>query len=286
MNRREIDMISQDAIRTVLPRNIRNWARSPRKTALYIFATLRSIIGRSETVGEINGWQLVCDPRSRRPFEAFWTDSSQRAELEDFLSTFGPRMQFIDIGAHHGFYTLAALHFGGVETKVVAVEASSAATKVLYRNVILNEKLRSVKVYNVAMGDVDGEIHMLSTGPFSDDYMLGTSDDRNDAVVIQQRSLDSLIEDLAIIPTHIKIDVEGFELEVLTGAQKTLKRGHPILLMELHNHILRTRGINPEAVIRLLQDAGYSIFRRSAQDLTIDSILASSENVRLVCRTQ
>jgi len=59
------------------------------------------------------------------------------------------------------------------------------------------------------------------------------------------------------IPTHLKIDVEGFEVEVLRGARKTLTRSRPILFLELHLNYLEHRSMAPKESIALLQEAGY-----------------------------
>ncbi|HVA18536.1 MAG TPA: FkbM family methyltransferase, partial [Candidatus Dormibacteraeota bacterium] len=60
-------------------------------------------------------------------------------------------------------------------------------------------------------------------------------------------------------PTHIKIDVEGYEAEVLHGARETLNSCAPLLFVELHNDVLRAEGGDPYSVLEQLTGAGYTL---------------------------
>ena len=61
-------------------------------------------------------------------------------------------------------------------------------------------------------------------------------------------------------PTHIKIDVEGYERAVVRGATKTLSRRVPVLFLELHNEMVRSEGADPEDVLDDLEKMGYEMF--------------------------
>jgi adenylosuccinate lyase len=56
----------------------------------------------------------------------------------------------------------------------------------------------------------------------------------------------------------LKIDVEGAEFLVLKGAQGTLDRFHPVVIMELEETLLRSMGTNIAAVTGWLRDRGYT----------------------------
>jgi hypothetical protein len=84
------------------------------------------------------------------------------------------------------------------------------------------------------------------------------------------------------IPTHIKIDVEGFEGEVLAGAAEFLRVEQPVVYLELHGDILREKGLDPEQVLGGLVDCGYGTFIRDGKPLGIAGI-AGLPIARLVC---
>ena len=87
-------------------------------------------------------------------------------------------------------------------------------------------------------------------------------------VVVQENSpganvrvttLDRDIEELRLpAPTFIKIDVEGFELDVLRGAAQTLARERPAVFVEIHGETLAGKRSNAAAVVQFLRDAGYA----------------------------
>jgi FkbM family methyltransferase len=141
---------------------------------------------------------------------------------------------FIDVGAHVGTWALRATR--GFE-KVVAFEPNPTANSILRKNVQLN-KLTNIMVIQAVISNTAGEV---SVG--------GGSGKRKQAGFrIPVRTIDSFNFE----PSLMKIDTEGNELQVLQGAQETLRR-KPQLVIETHS---------PEAVGRiqaLLESYGYSI---------------------------
>ncbi|NIN35661.1 MAG: hypothetical protein GTO60_11480, partial [Gammaproteobacteria bacterium] len=58
----------------------------------------------------------------------------------------------------------------------------------------------------------------------------------------------------------IKADIEGAELLMLKGAKETLKRYHPILMLEIQSHSTKLFGYKPEDVFDFLHEIGYAGF--------------------------
>jgi len=84
-------------------------------------------------------------------------------------------------------------------------------------------------------------------------------------------------------PTHIKIDVEGYEAAVLRGAAEALKQISPVLFLELHNEMVRTDGGNPSAALDLLDQFGYVTFALSGERISRPAILDKGI-IRIVAR--
>ena len=137
-------------------------------------------------------------------------------------------------------------------------------------------------VVEAAVGAKQGTLRMLSTGPGSTHYMVFAEPNRPDARPVQMTTLDLLSSRLPEGPTHVKIDVEGFEEEVIAGGAAALGRFRPVVYLELHGAIIRERGGSPYAPLTLLQSVGYERFE-SAGRIESASWLAAQNLVRLVC---
>ena len=70
-------------------------------------------------------------------------------------------------------------------------------------------------------------------------------------------TVDREVDALGLVPDVMKIDVEGYEFEVLRGAQGLLRSRKPVLCLELHLDLLERRGIPPAELVASLQSHGY-----------------------------
>jgi FkbM family methyltransferase len=69
----------------------------------------------------------------------------------------------------------------------------------------------------------------------------------------------------------IKIDVEGFELHVLRGAEQTLKQCKPVLFIELDDNNLRDQGDSARELVQFLEGHGYQTLEDAATGTKISS---------------
>lgn len=272
-------------IRRFTPRALRNWVRRPERSARYVFDRVVYALGGLREVQVRPDWTVRCHPGSAKHFAIFASDKAQSAELDAFVRYCRPDMQLLDAGAHHGLFALAAIRFGGSNVRVVCVEASRKAAEILVANVAANSVERQVRVLNVAIGAADGTVQMLSTGPAGSDYFVSTSANRADTIAIQQRSMATVLQQTGLCPTHVKIDVEGFEDDVVSGSANLLKQNRPILFLELHCDWLRARRRDPMSVISDLHKCGYERLEENGRQLSDNEITLRSE-CRLVCLPQ
>ena len=199
----------------VLPRGTRIWTRIPQ--------------------GEGQGLWFYADLR----FEQGYCSGDYEPWLQEFLGeTLKEGDCFYDIGAHTGFSALIAARFVGERGLVVALEPDPRNAAVLRANVARNE-MPQVKVIEAAAWSSsceatfkqDSEASNRSQGRVVLAKTAGTQDVKVHAV-----SLDDLVFGRNERPPDlIKLDVEGGEWEVLTGAGRTLREVKPALLCEVHN---------------------------------------------------
>lgn len=129
---------------------------------------------------------------------------------------------FLDIGANIGFFSIIAEKKFGAQ--VFAFEPSPREFKRFKKNLISNDCKRIVS-YNCALGNVNDE-SFLQTADYSNHGMnrivpCGTKN----SVRVKVKKLDSLIKTLDLEKIGLcKIDVEGFELEVLEGMSNIITK--------------------------------------------------------------
>ena len=87
-----------------------------------------------------------------------------------------------------------------------------------------------------------------------------------EAQQVNVSTLDAECKTISVDIDLIKIDVEGYELDVLRGGEATLKRTNTIVL-EYSPTFLRAAGKEPFALIEFLRDLGFSFFEISAGNL-------------------
>jgi FkbM family methyltransferase len=132
----------------------------------------------------------------------------------------------LDVGAHIGTHTLTMSRLVGPSGRVYAFEPVQKTYRELRRNLELNG-VTNVVPLRYAVGK--GPPSMIEMNPIHPGEEGGTSvghgGDR-----VELRSLDSFgFEQVSLI----KIDVEGFELPVLDGAEETIRRNRPVLIVEI-----------------------------------------------------
>ena len=148
--------------------------------------------------------------------------------LEEYLK---PGEVLYDVGANVGAYTLlAAVATPGV--RVVSFEPSPANFAALCANLELNEVTESVTPVPLALGDQPGSAALDPNGARPGDSPRLRAHPAPGAVRVLVDRLDDAVERFDLQPPdHVKLDVDGGELEVLAGAGRTLSTGSVISLM-------------------------------------------------------
>jgi len=136
---------------------------------------------------------------------------------------------FVDIGANIGSYTvLSAAHVGA---QTISFEPVPATYAHLVRNILINQVQDRATPLNMALGAKKGTIEFTST--LDSMNHVATSEDK-DKIKVEISTLDEIIGERT--PALLKIDVEGFETEVINGAKNTLaKSGLKAIIIELNN---------------------------------------------------
>lgn len=262
----------KNLVRQTVPRWLRNSLRSPGRTARWwINDVLQPVAFPAR-----RDWTLKC-PRNalETAYRYQVEDPVQAEELDDFIRVVRSEKKtvFLDIGAHFGIFSFAALHYGSPESRATAVDPSGIAIQMIQRVAKLNNLSDRVRTIQAAAGKQEGELEMVEAGVTAAGYMVMPTDHPpTDRTRIPLTTIDSLATSGGN-PTLIKIDVEGFELDVLRGGRRTLGRESIPICLELHNMIIRERGGHPKEVLHLLGELGYTRFSTGAKDRLSEDLM-------------
>lgn len=151
-----------------------------------------------------------------------------------------PTDVFLDIGANLGHYSI--LTSGICSNHSIAIEPVLSTFNQLSRQVELNNLENHITTKKVAIGDRVGELYITN---YKGSMNRITRSDIPYSELVQVVPIDDLL--MPEIPLVIKIDVEGYELNVLRGAMKTLSNPKlNVLIIELNNSSKHYNITDPE----------------------------------------
>ncbi len=219
--------------------------------------------GRGVTVRVTDDFQPKIHFNSYDVFREYETHPEMRQEIRQFLaflrSLDGPT-RFIDVGAHYGLFSLAAIHAGKPGSKVLALEPSPPAFTELCRNLELLGS-DSIVPIQAAVGEETSELVMHVTHDGRGMMVAVKQEEKYEyeSVKVPVVTLDDLCDERSFAPNVLKIDVEGFEGEVLRGARRVLREDRPAIFLEVHGFLLKRRGLDSQVAFGPVREAGYTI---------------------------
>ena len=177
-----------------------------------------------------------------------WHRSDYEDRFADLvLASIQPDDCVWDVGANVGFYTA---QFSRLARYVVAFEPVAANCAQ-----IESQRMTNVNCQQLALGDAAGALPMFVDVEYSSLAVRPRPEASRQMVkVVRGDDLTNLLH-----PTVVKIDVEGYELEVIRGMAGVLSRVRALFL-EIHFQILASRGTPqaPAALVRDLRRLGFS----------------------------
>ncbi len=156
----------------------------------------------------------------------------------------------LDVGASYGYLTLVLANSSAVKGKVIALEAHPDIARILNNNVEQNN-LKNVACINTAVSDRNGEVE-LNLFHETSNVLRVYPNSYKSTIRISATTIDDIVKKENIKKVNlIKIDVDGYELNVLKGAENTIKENQPIIVCESNQNV---------DVARFLIDYGYKLY--------------------------
>ena len=178
-----------------------------------------------------------------------------------------PGATFVDVGAHIGYYSLKAAPVVGAAGRVIAIEPNPQ-TIVKLRDNIRASAAGVIAVQPVACSNSEATLELFAA-PSSNtgETSLSRTNAGQEGPVqtsyrVRARPLDAIVREAGLSRVDaVKIDVEGAEFLVPQGAQETLDRYRPMVLVELIDRQLQAMGSSSAEVLAFMSRRGYSLRR-------------------------
>ena len=207
------------------------------------------------------GWWLAADDGVGHHILSADYEAAEWRFVAVFLQ---PGMTVLDVGAHHGFYSVLASKRVGSTGQVVAFEPSPRERKKLRWHLRLN-RCKNVQLERFALGNQAGEAEMfLVEGKETGCNSLRPPQvsEPTRVVSVPLTTLDTYLCQQGIQRVDfLKLDVEGAELSVLKGAMELLLRHpRPVILAEVQDIRTKPWGYPAKEIVRCLCDIGFLWF--------------------------
>jgi FkbM family methyltransferase len=161
---------------------------------------------------------------------------------------------FFDIGANIGTYTLLASEQD--RAQVLAFEPHPATFTLLSENVHLNKR-KNVRLFQAALSHQEDPVYLTNVAGSPTNHILqgeSSQDEPSIRIKVPSFRADQICEELGVVPDVVKLDVEGFEFDVLCGFGEFLK-SIGVLLVEM-NSLSDQRGVGRASIHRFVTSRG------------------------------
>ena len=185
---------------------------------------------------------------------------------------------FIDCGANAGFYSIpiAALN---KEYKIYSFEPSAIELNLFKNNIELNN-LKNIYPIEMAIGHECGTAlfkENRSKARFSSGsgYIIDIELDQSNTKKVKIITIDKFIEDINIDHKKkiiIKIDLEGYDINAIFGAEKTIKKYNTLILFEFSRMVIKNKIYNIERFNNFLTNCNIKITDINYNELTINDL--------------
>ena len=182
-------------------------------------------------------------------------------ETKVFIDLLKPGSTVVDAGANFGHYALTAANWVGSAGTVIAFEPHPATFDLLKSNtaLLLIDNLRPVQA---GLGDSSSEFTLFSDAGNPGGHSFfewNIRENDGDSLTVPVYSLDEFLtqeypdKKLDVL----KMDVQGFEMQLLKGATETIARDRPAVLCEVTPEALSRAGSSHDELLSFFQDLNY-----------------------------
>lgn len=187
-------------------------------------------------------------------------------------------MKVVDIGSNIGYFALLESRLVGPSGKVIAIEPSPITFPLLKQNIELNKAYNIVPV-DIAISDRTGKTTMYMYEQANWNSLIPLDRKFASCCEVDTITLDELLKNESKVDV-IRMDIEGYECNVIYGMKNVLERHSPLLIVELHSSFTPL-----DSVITFLNDLRglrYDIkwiFPRRKEEVFMSKVLTNRKRI-------
>lgn len=193
----------------------------------------------------------------------------------------------VDVGANIG-YTALLFASHAKNSAVFAFEPHPDTFKKAQKNISLNSQL-SIELLNMGLGSKKDKLKLSEVNETNSGMNRilpeGSGSGFNSRQVEVDR-LDDVLKSKKVAKVDlIKIDVEGYEAQVMAGAMQTLSNCKPVLMMELDDNNLKDNLSSAAEIIKTLRSLGYNqILNSATREIVTDKTDLTNCHWDIICK--
>lgn len=173
-----------------------------------------------------------------------------------------------DLGSHIGYFTMLFARLVGEKGKVFSFEPIKEGFEFQKKSIQKNN-FKNIKIFNFALGNEEKKqkafIFSDSGMAHFDKSILGL-DDSQEHEDFQVKTLDAIPDVKALEKLDfLKVDIEGFEFNALSGGIETLRKHKPNMLIEIHSQE------NYIGIFNMLQELKYNFYDLEGNKIKLDT---------------
>ena len=180
-------------------------------------------------------------------------------ETSFVLNNVKERDVFIDVGANIGYFSMLAARQRA--KAIFSFEPVPKTYEMLAKNIAYNGFEGIVRTFNLALGSEEQTLEFTdSIGPKNHvRYYTDDNHSKKRTIKVRATTLDKFVAGTEEIKQmdFIKIDVEGFDYNVLLGAKNCIARFEPTVLIEVQAHRLAKFNSSPDQIFDFFKAFGY-----------------------------
>jgi FkbM family methyltransferase len=170
-----------------------------------------------------------------------------------------PGMTVLDVGANFGYYTLNLAKLVGESGTVIAFEPTALAQRKLVANLARNP-YRNVVVEKLALSDrSEARVVAVDETAFRASWTVEGGRAEREPETVPFERFDDYVDRTGLDRVDfVKVDIDGYELRFVRGAERTLREHRPPMFMEIGKPSMAAIGDDPLELARRLAELGYA----------------------------
>lgn len=231
---------------------------------------------------KIHGYTFRLDIHNWNDWEVYF--KAHGKETDQVFALCKPGDIVLDVGSNIGFYLLNFSLHVLPDGQVFGFEPHPVTYQKLCVNLSAGVNT-NISVSHLALGDTTGfvEPYVVRESNLGMNRVKVTSAQNDNRVPLT--TLDLFVKERGLTKVDlIKIDVEGFEENVLRGALQTIRTYRPVIHIEIDDENLQAQSSSPQAIINLLNSGMYRLLNATAKREFQPGDLHPDCHFNLICK--